>query len=137
MKKVLLLEFTLMVFVACSREGSINDQAYYFERLNLAELWRHSTGSSQTIAIIDSGITDEAMELHENNIVDVYNVFDGSRNVLDENEYAHGTQMASLIVGNGEANVYGIAPSAQIIIIKAFEGYGSRTSMDHELVVIY
>ena len=127
LKKLLLSSFILALCVGCSSNSSINNQNYYFERLNLARLWEHSTGDGQTIAIIDSGITSEAKELFSENIVAVHNAFDESQDVLDENAYAHGTQMASIIVGNGEEGVYGIAPSAQLIIIKAFEGVDSRT----------
>ena len=134
LKKVVLWGIGILVFSHLSillifriPLSSINRQNYYFERLDVAQLWEHSTGYAQTIAIIDSGITDEAMELFQYNIISVYNSIDGSRDVLDENEYAHGTQMASIIIGHGEAGVYGIAPSAQVIIIKAFEGFYSRT----------
>ena len=127
MKKILLIPLIIIVFVACSNE-SINDQTYYFERLNLEALWEHSTGDSQIIAIIDTGITDTALELYQDNIISVYNSIDESRDVTDESEHAHGTQMISLIIGNGEAEVYGIAPNSQIIVIKAFEGFYSRSS---------
>jgi len=107
---------------------SVNNQNYYFERLDLNQLWEYSTGYGQTIAIIDSGITNEAMELFQDNIIGVYNAIDSSQNVLDEDQYSHGTQMISIIIGNGEASVYGIAPSAQVVIIRAFEGFSSQTS---------
>jgi len=125
----ILVSFSLIMHLTFSRVlSSMNSQSYYFERLDLDQLWEHSTGYGQSIAIIDSGITDEAKELFYYNIVDVYNAFDSGKDVTDEDESAHGTQMASIIVGYGESDVHGIAPSAELVIIKAFEGYDSQTS---------
>ena len=127
---VTIIFINLILFISFNRtfSSAINEQNYYFEHLDVDALWNHSTGYGQTIAIIDSGITNEAKELFNYNIVGVHNAFDGSQNVSDENFDAHGTQMASIIVGLGEAGVYGIAPCAQLLIIKAFEGEDSRTS---------
>ena len=129
---IILIQFIL--FISFDRTFSsaineqMNDQNYYFERLDVYNLWKHSTGYSQTIAIIDSGITEDARELFVYNIKSTYNAFDGSQDVLDENIDAHGTQMASIIIGDGTAGVHGIAPCAELVIIKAFEGEYSRTS---------
>jgi len=101
---------------------------YYFENLNISKLWERSMGCTQTIAIIDTGITDEAKLIFENNIIGVYNSINSSINVLDEHGITHGTQMASLIVGSGVSGVYGIAPNANLLIIRAFEGPNSRTN---------
>lgn len=120
----------MIILLMINPGSSINEETYYFERLDLEQLWTYSTGYTQTIAIIDSGITDEALMLFQYHIVSVYNSIDGSHHVRDDNEVAHGTQMASIILGTGEYGVYGIAPGAQAIIIRAFEGLDSQTNIE-------
>ncbi|EDN7515087.1 S8 family serine peptidase [Listeria monocytogenes] len=110
-----------MIFVlsACGDKRTINDKEYYFKTIDLAELWQFSKGKSQTIAFIDTGITKRAASLYKDRIVSTYNSIDDSGNVLDTN--GHGTQTVSVAAGDGQGNVFGIAPKAKMVIIKAFE----------------
>lgn len=127
MKRVCLLLFLLLVVCAgCS--SSINEETYYFEQLDLEQLWDYSKGESQTIALIDTGISNEARELYKDRIVDVYNSSDDSNNV--EDKHGHGTQMISIASGNGKEGVWGIAPECKIIIVKAIGEEGSGENPD-------
>lgn len=117
MKKMLLLFFVLVFLVGCS--ATVNDEAYYFEEMDLAETREYAEGESQTIAFIDTGISNEAKQLYEDRIVATYNSIEDSEDVTDN--HGHGTQMVSVASGNGEEEVWGIAPETKIVVIKAFE----------------
>lgn len=133
MKKLfLLLCFIFIVCTGCS--SSVNGKAYYFEQLNVDKLWEVSKGKSQTIAFIDTGISDEARELYKDRVVYIYNSMNDSNNV--EDKHGHGTQMISIASGNGEEDVWGIAPESKIIIVKAIGEEGSGDNPDSILKAI-
>jgi hypothetical protein len=108
----LLLFFTLAVLSGCS--SSINNEEYYFKQMDLEHLWEYSKGESQTIAFIDTGISDEAKEIYSDRIIDTYNSININGDVVDN--HGRGTQMVSIASGNGEKGVWGIAPKSKIII---------------------
>jgi hypothetical protein len=121
LKKLLpILFFILVILSACN--SSINDKEYYYKQLNLNDLWTYSKGASQTIAFIDTGISDSEKDNYKARIIDTYNSVNGSKNVIDEN--GHGTQIISVAASNGEHEVFGIAPKVKIIVIKAIGGEG-------------
>jgi len=123
MKRVcFLLFFTLVVFSGCS--SSINNEEYYFKQMDLEHLWEYSKGESQTIAFIDTGISNEAKEIYNDRIIDTYNSINNNDDVIDN--HGHGTQMVSIVSGNGEKGVWGIAPKSKIMIIKAIGDEGSE-----------
>ncbi|WP_180242424.1 S8 family serine peptidase [Bacillus sp. AFS029533] len=94
------------------------------------DIWKISDGSTQTIAIIDTGITNEAKLLYKNKIVDTYNSINNNKNVRDEHTQAHGTQMASILCSDGQKNIKGVSPKSKIIIIKAIGAEGSQKNTD-------
>lgn len=90
--------------------------------MNYNQLLKYSKGDSQTIAFIDSGISDAYAKKLGDRIVGKYNVLDDSGNTNDYN--GHGTEMVSIACGDGYNEVYGIAPKAKIIIVKAISDEG-------------
>ena len=73
-------------------------------------------GQGITVAVLDSGIVN-----HESITQEIRHL-----DLLDDDseiELAHGTSVASLIVGNGE-NIKGIAPQAQLIDIRVLNNEG-------------
>ncbi|SDX99537.1 serine protease [Evansella caseinilytica] len=120
MKKLLVLFFTVITFSGCS--SSINDKEYYFNFMDLERLWEYSEGESQIIAFIDTGISEQAKALYSDRIIDTYNSIEDSKNVVDN--HGHGTQIISISSGNGEKGIWGIAPKAKVIVIKALGDEG-------------
>ncbi|RAS91821.1 hypothetical protein A3863_04915 [Priestia endophytica] len=117
MKKILYVFFLIMILTAgCSSD--INKE-YYFQNLDIEKIWDYSKGKSQTIAFIDTGISNQAKTLYSDKIIDTYNSIENNNKVIDK--HGHGTQMVSVASGNGKKGITGIAPKSKIIIIKAFE----------------
>lgn len=101
---------------------SNNESNWYLKKMNYNQLLKYSKGDSQTIAFIDSGISDAYAKKLGDRIVGKYNVLDDSGNTNDYN--GHGTEMVSIACGDGYNEVYGIAPKAKIIIVKAISDEG-------------
>lgn len=121
LKKCICVFVFACVFVLASCSSSqIGD--WHLKYLSVETLWTYSQGNSQTIAFIDTGISDDLKSLYGDRIVDTYNVFDKTHNVNDE--HGHGTEMVSLACGDGQNDVWGVAPKAKIIIIKAVDSSG-------------
>ena len=131
-KKVLILIFLIVGAFLCNvrlNDDNAKLQPYHV-RLSLEKLWNYSKGAGQKIAIIDSGLTAEAFDLFESQIIAIFNSFDQSTDVTDDSEMGHGTHLASLMIGNGFQEVYGISPEAELIIVKAFNGSDPSTNVD-------
>lgn len=89
------------------------------------DAWRETKGESVKVAIIDTGVDTTHPDLAEN-ITFTYNSIDDSENVYDEN--GHGTHVAGIIAGiDNEIGIVGIAPKAELYIIKAMGANGSGT----------
>lgn len=132
--------YILMIFIIASLMTGCNVskknnkyEMWHLNSLHIDKLWSYSKGASQTIAIIDTGISDELSIEYKDNIILKHNIMDGTDNVTDNN--GHGTEMASLIVGNGYMNIYGVAPEVKLIIIKVVdkEGATSYSSLNKAL----
>ena len=119
MKNIKVVLSILLFSIWISGCNSSLKTEYYHNTLNTKQIWQYSEGESQTIAFIDTGISEEAKSLYSEKIVDYYNSVDESKSVIDE--HGHGTQMISVVSGNGEKGITGIAPKSKIIVIKAFD----------------
>lgn len=84
-----------------------------------------SSGDSQTIAILDTGINSKLLEENKNNIVKVINVIDGSENISDE--LGHGTALTSLLLGSKQMNLKGLLSDVKVILIKIADQNGKST----------
>lgn len=120
--KMCILILTLIFISSCGNQ-SINNKNWYYSSINVEQLWKYSKGKSQTIAIIDTGISNYAKKLYKDRIIGTYNSLEKNSNVTDEN--GHGTEMTSIVIGNGKHGVWGIAPKANVIIIKAIGANGT------------
>ena len=90
-------------------------------------MWKASyTGKNVKIAIIDSGCDVEHINI-KNNIVGVRNFTDeDSRNAdVVTDRVGHGTHVAGIIAANGNNNIKGVAPDAELYILKAIDQTGS------------
>jgi len=97
--------FTNFTFFSFSKEGL----TWNAELLNYKELHKYTTGKSQKIALIDSGVSVFQMQKDNKNSI----VLNGDS--YDEN--GHGTMMYSIIKGY-EDKIIGVAPDVDIVSIK-------------------
>ncbi len=112
---------SLTIYTVFSSNYEINsegDTPWELNWLDYKELHKHSTGQTQTIAIIDSGINP----LYSENLKFEKSLVD--QTVEDTN--GHGTMMYSIIKGIDD-NLEGISPNAQIIVIKVMNDDESVT----------
>lgn len=110
-----LIIFTLIgtiFFIFTSINFGGVDYGWQVDYMNYERLHEYSTGKSQRIALIDSGVSDFQMKKNINNSITLV----GDNN--DNN--GHGTIMYSIIKGDGK-NILGIAPDAYIISIKVMD----------------
>lgn len=122
MNKFRILFPLFIAFIFLTSCSTTEFGAWHLNEMNANRLWEHSTGESQTIAFIDTGISRELAEHLGNRLILRENVLDGSNNVNDV--HGHGTEMVSLAASNGFMGVYGVAPNANVIVIKAVSNEG-------------
>ncbi|MFJ6390667.1 S8 family serine peptidase [Streptomyces sp. NPDC091972] len=115
------------------------------QTLQAESVWKVSQGNGVTVAVIDSGVNAEHIDL-ANNVLKGKDFVDGDNDaspVIDD----HGTGMASVIAGHGHGpgavdGVMGLAPGAKILPIRANIQGGSgfadeiRYAVDHGASVV-
>jgi hypothetical protein len=114
-----------MLFSSCSKKNSDDNSNWYLNSISVNKLWNYSKGDSQTIAFIDTGLSEEYQKYLNNRIVYKYNVVSKNDNVTDN--HGHGTEMVSVVAGNSNYGITGIAENAKIMIIKAVDDEGKTT----------
>lgn len=101
--------------------------SYGVNMIAAPNMWKLSyTGKDVKIAIIDSGCDVNHINL-KNNIVGVRNFTDEDSKNIDvvTDRVGHGTHVAGIIVANGNNSIKGVAPDAQLYILKAIDKTGS------------
>ncbi|HEY1545482.1 MAG TPA: S8 family serine peptidase [Xanthobacteraceae bacterium] len=95
--------------------GAVGDpMQYVVSKLHLPQAHALATGDHVLVAVIDSGIDARHPEL-SGAVAGGFDAFGG-----DAAPHRHGTAMASAIAGHGR--LMGVAPSARILAVRAFEG---------------
>jgi type VII secretion-associated serine protease mycosin len=109
---------------AASADQTRRDQ-WALDALQAESVWNISRGEGVTVAVIDSGVNSEHVDL-ENNVLKGKDFIDGDDDASPEStevQPSHGTGMASVIAGHGHgpgaaAGVMGLAPEAKILPIR-------------------
>lgn len=121
-KSFILVFFIVLIIFAITIKNDTSsselkaDYGWHTQHMQIEDLHTFSTGSSQKIALIDSGISKfQSGNLLESNIEESY-----SR--VDEN--GHGTIMYSLIKGYGN-EILGIAPNVEVISLNVLSSDSS------------
>jgi len=86
------------------------------------------TGTGVRIGIIDSGVYAEHLDLAGSISEESFNILSQNNEIGDE--YGHGTLVSGIIgvIADNETGVVGIAPDAEIIMIKCFDGKTTKVS---------
>ncbi len=86
-----------------------------------------SLGAGVKIALLDTGVFAGHASLRDAKI-SVINVAGGAADTAGS--LAHGTAVASLIAGNGENGVFGMAANAELLAVRVFDGEGNATAFE-------
>ena len=116
------------------------------QQVNASQAWEQGyTGKNVVVAILDSGINDEHVDLKDHlwqgyadtdgdgeadDLIHGWNYVANNANIKDDN--GHGTHCAGIICGDGTSgNITGIAPDATLMTLKTVNrvGGGSPTYM--------
>ncbi|MDQ0253534.1 serine protease AprX [Evansella vedderi] len=83
------------------------------------------SGRGITIAIVDTGVDNEHMDLSGNKVVGWSDFVNGVESPYDDQ--GHGTHVASIAAGTGDGNYryHGVAPEASIVGVKVLDRTGS------------
>ncbi|MFI0149946.1 S8 family serine peptidase [Streptomyces lydicus] len=127
----------------------IRDGQWALDAFNPQKVWKESTGKNVTVAVIDSGVNGDHVDL-KGNVLPGKNFDTGGGTADHESGDDHGTAMAALIAAHGHGpnhadGIMGLAPDAKILPVKLNETIGGsannidgpiRYAVDHGAKVI-
>lgn len=103
--------------------------AAYIQQNAAAKSFSGYTGSGQTIAVIDTGISTHSSSLNGGKVVGGWNFIDNDANWQDTD--GHGTAVAAIAAGRrfsyGSNRYQGIAPGAKLVALKVDDGVNDPT----------
>jgi type VII secretion-associated serine protease mycosin len=97
----------------------VRDDQWALEALNAESVWKISQGSGVTVAVIDSGVNANHIDL-QGNVLKGKDFVDGGNTEPAAGDN-HGTAMASIIAAHGHGTndgVIGLAPEAKILPVR-------------------
>lgn len=108
---------------------TVRDRQWHLDAMHAEDMWKTSTGSGITVAVIDSGVDKNVADLHGQVLDGMdYSSLEGDEHTDQE---GHGTGIAALIAATGArgktAGSYGLAPGAKLLPIRmpySTEDYG-------------
>ncbi|MGW7577817.1 S8 family serine peptidase [Streptomyces sp. NPDC054765] len=128
----------------------IRDGQWALDAFNPQKVWKESTGKNVIVAVIDSGVNGDHVDLKGNVLPGKSFAGGGGTADHETGDDDHGTAMAALIAGHGHGpnhadGIMGLAPDAKILPIKRNESVGGsenaidgpiRYAVDHGAKVI-
>lgn len=152
----LLLERNDVIRPLVSELNQADDQLYWHHQnnqnpsadINTPLAWSYTFGAGQIVAVIDSGVNSTLSEFEgrmwSNKLEKDNGVDDDGNGIIDdihgaqfttgeisgnsEDQFGHGTQVASVIAANANSGgVVGVAPAAQIMSVRIMNGRGEGT----------
>ncbi|HTC52584.1 MAG TPA: S8 family peptidase [Steroidobacteraceae bacterium] len=91
------------------------------------------TGRGVTIAMLDSGLWEDPSQNYGARVLATMDVTNGGSGPVTGDPYGHGTHITSTAAGGAEnlsLNYLSIAPQANLVIVRAFDGQGGGRYVD-------
>jgi len=92
-----------------------------------------TTGAGVTIAVLDTGLWQDTTQNYGGRILASIDVVNGGHGAVQGDPYGHGTHVTS-IAASGAINLagqyQGIAPRANLVVVRAFNQYGAARYSD-------
>jgi hypothetical protein len=88
---------------------------------------RGVTGRGITVAVLDTGLWQDPGQNFGPRLLASVDVTSGAHGPVTSDPYGHGTHITSIAVGgaqNVSLNYLGIAPQANVVVVRAFDGIG-------------
>ncbi|WP_082772634.1 type VII secretion-associated serine protease mycosin, partial [Actinoplanes sp. TFC3] len=100
---------------------SVRAEQWHLKTLNVAGAWTYSQGEGVTVAVIDSGVDADHVDL-QGQVLKGLDLVDGEGDG-DTDLVGHGTTVSALIAGRSDDNagVVGIAPKAKILPVRVLD----------------
>ncbi len=112
---------TVLPGTAAAAPGPSIAPEWWFDNWNVASLWAGGAdGRGITVAVIDTGVQADIPELQDKVLPGADFIGNGSdgRTDFDNDDFSHGTAMASIIAArSGYGGIEGLAPGARILPI--------------------
>ena len=109
-----------VVSASADTVSSIRATEWWLDSMQASTMWKTSTGSGITVAVIDSGVNAQHPDL-QGKVLQGQN-FSGLSGGATTDADGHGTGMASYIVGTGKGwngqGMVGLAPNAKILPLR-------------------
>ncbi len=91
------------------------------------------TGRGVTIAVLDTGLWEDLLQNYGSRVLATHDVTNGGNGSVTGDPYGHGTHVTSIAAG-GAQNLGGgylsIAPGANLVVVRAFDGTGAGRYVD-------
>lgn len=129
------------------KDDSVRSEQWHLKTLRVAEAWTYSSGEGVTVAVIDSGVEADHVDL-AGQVLPGLDMVSGA-GVGHKDGVGHGTTVAAIIAGRGDddSGVVGIAPKAKILPVRVLDdenryddalvvAKGVRWAVDHGARVI-
>ncbi|MEU3502882.1 type VII secretion-associated serine protease mycosin [Streptomyces hundungensis] len=104
-----------------ARADSTREKQWFLDAMKADEMWRTSTGSGITVAVIDTGVDPNNPNL-SGQVLPGRDFSEGQPGDAHVDYDGHGTSMATLIAGRGSADgtegPFGLAPGAKILPVR-------------------
>ena len=91
------------------------------------------TGRGVTIAVLDSGLWQDPSQNFGSRVLASIDVVNGGSGAVQGDPYGHGTHVTSIAAGgaqNVSLSYSGIAPQANLVVVRAFDGTGGGRYTD-------
>ncbi|MFE9405948.1 type VII secretion-associated serine protease mycosin [Streptomyces sp. NPDC006530] len=101
-----------------ARAESTREKQWFLDAMRVDEMWRASTGTGITVAVVDTGVDANNPDL-TGRILPGKDFAEGEPGDAHTDYEGHGTGMAGLIAGGGSGSgAYGLAPGVKILPVR-------------------
>lgn len=109
---------------AITNDEYINNQTH-LRQIKADQAWRKVTGSTVTIAVLDTGVDHNHPDL-KGNILPGINLVEPGKSAQDDSQNGHGTAVTGILAarGNNGIGVSGVLRHARVLPIKVLNKYG-------------